>query len=95
MLLISTDPAHSLSDAFLVNFTSKPTAVEGASNLYVMEINPQAQLEKEIKVWANIAKDVGFELAGGTFFFYFYLPFFCFNRNLGVFFVCYFYYYLI
>lgn len=73
MLLISTDPAHSLSDAFLVNFTSQPTLVEGALNLYVMEINPQAQLEKEIKVWANIAKDVGFELAGGMLRLYFFI----------------------
>lgn len=63
VLLISTDPAHSLSDAFLINFNSKPTSVPGVSNLFVMEINPQDQLEKEIKSWEAIAKDIGFDMA--------------------------------
>jgi arsenite-transporting ATPase len=54
VLLLSTDPAHSLSDAFRMEFSNTPLVIPGIPNLSVMEVNPESSLQGEIAQWAKV-----------------------------------------
>ncbi|CAD7943020.1 unnamed protein product [Amoebophrya sp. A25] len=64
VLLISTDPAHSLGDAFQRQFPKgNPTKV--SDTLDVLEVDPESSLEEEIAEWTKLMQDSGMADAAG------------------------------
>lgn len=71
VLLISTDPAHNISDAFAQKFSKSPELVNGYSNLYAMEVDATGAvadlIDSEAESGGGMAaqlKDIAFAIPG-------------------------------
>lgn len=67
VLLISTDPAHSLADVLASKLSTKPTRVKlpKAGNLHVWQIDAEAQFQRFIQPYRKVMLDL---LENGTIF---------------------------
>jgi len=64
VLLISTDPAHNLSDAFNQQLCDKPTLIKGTNNLFAMELQSSLDMGDDEKLDATFTK-LGLNLQSG------------------------------
>ncbi len=62
-LVISTDPAHSISDIFDINIGPKPTEIESYENLYALEVDPEHRFTEKysgtVQSLLNEAENLG------------------------------------
>jgi len=71
VLLISTDPAHNLSDAFGQKFSKDATQVNGFTNLFAMEIDPTSSIQEMLEqseqqggAMGSMMQDLAFAIPG-------------------------------
>lgn len=64
VLLISTDPAHNLSDAFNQKFGKDARLIDGFDNLSAMEIDPNGSIQDLLASGAEEGQDPMAQLGG-------------------------------